>query len=73
MRIALDPYMHRGIPLLDLPAYVRDLGYDAIELSPRDDLIPFFSHPRIGSSGIKAFREALTQAGVEVASVLPSS
>ena len=71
MRIALDPYMHRHIPLLDLPAYVRDLGYDAIEISPRDDFIPFFSHPRIGSSGIKAFREALVQAGVEVVSVLP--
>jgi myo-inositol catabolism protein IolH len=63
--------MHRSIPLLDLPAYVRDLGYDAIELSPRDDFIPFFSHPRIGSSGIKAFREALSRAGVQVVSVLP--
>ncbi len=26
MRIALDPYMFRSLPLLDLPAYVRDLG-----------------------------------------------
>lgn len=71
MRIALDPYMYRHVPLLDLPARVRDLGYDAIELSPRDDVIPFFRHPRIGSSGIKAFRQALTQAGVDVVSVLP--
>jgi len=71
MRIALDPYMHRQIPLLDLPAFVRDLGYDAIELSPRADFIPFFLHPRIGSTGIKAFREALNRAGVDVVSVLP--
>ena len=56
MRVALDPYMLRHIPLTDLPALVRDLGYDAIELSPRDDLIPFFRHPRIGSSGLRAFR-----------------
>jgi myo-inositol catabolism protein IolH len=71
MRIAIDPYMHRSVPLLDLPAFVRDLGYDAIELSPRDDFIPFFRHPRIGSSGVAAFRKALSQAGVEVVSVLP--
>lgn len=71
MRIALDPYMYRNVPLLELPARVRDLGYDAIELSPRDDVIPFFRHPRIGSSGVKAFRQALTQAGVDVVSVLP--
>ena len=71
MRVALDPYMLRHVALTDLPAMVRDLGYDAIEMSPRPDLIPFFSHPRIGSSGIRAFREALSAAGVEVVSVLP--
>ena len=59
MRVALDPYMLRHVPLTDLPAVVRDLGYDAIELSPRDDCIPFFRHPRIGSAGIGAFRAAL--------------
>jgi myo-inositol catabolism protein IolH len=71
MRIALDPYMHRSVPLLDLPALVRDLGYDAIELSPREDFMPFFRHPRIGSSGVASFRKALSQAGVDVVSVLP--
>jgi myo-inositol catabolism protein IolH len=71
MRIAIDPYMLRQLPLADLPAVVRDLGYDAIEMSPRDDFIPFFRHPRIGSSGIRAFRAALAAAGVEVVSVLP--
>ncbi|CAN5657565.1 sugar phosphate isomerase/epimerase [soil metagenome] len=71
MRIALDPYMLRHVPLADLPAVVRDLGYDAIELSPREDFIPFFGHPRIGSSGVHAFRAALDAAGVEVVSVLP--
>jgi hypothetical protein len=30
MRIALDPYMHRRVPLPDQPAFVRDLGDDAI-------------------------------------------
>lgn len=71
MRIALDPYMLRGIPLVDLPAVVRDLGYDAIEMSPRADFIPFFLHPRVGRAGIGAFRGALASAGVDVVSVLP--
>lgn len=71
MRIALDPYMFRRVPLADLPAVVRDLGYDAIELSPRPDVIPFFLHPRIDRAGVAAFRRALDAAGVEVVSVLP--
>ena len=71
MRIALDPYMLRHVPLADLPARVRDLGYDAIELSPRPDFIPFFTHPRVGGSGVRAFRSSLADAGVEVVSVLP--
>lgn len=71
MRIALDPYMFRHVPLADLPGVVRDLGYDAIELSPRPDFIPFFRHPRIDRAGVRAFAGALASAGVEVVSVLP--
>jgi myo-inositol catabolism protein IolH len=71
MKIALDPYMFRGVPLTDLPGIVADLGYPAIELSPREDFLPFFRHPRAGRSQIGAFRRALTAAGVEIASVLP--
>ena len=71
MRTALDPYMFRDVPLRDLPALVRDLGFDAIELSPREDFIPFFLHPRIGRSGIAEFRRALVHAGVDIVSILP--
>jgi myo-inositol catabolism protein IolH len=70
MRIALDPYMLRTVPLPDLPARVRDLGYDAIEQSLRPDLIPFYEHPRIGSSGVRAYRAAVAAAGVDIVSVL---
>ena len=35
MKIALDPYMFRRVPLTDLPGLVADLGYSWIELSPR--------------------------------------
>lgn len=71
MKLALDPYMFRTTPLLELPRLVADLGYRYIEMSPREDFIPFFLHPRIDHAGIAAFKHALRLADVEVSSVLP--
>jgi myo-inositol catabolism protein IolH len=71
MRIALDPYMLRTVPLADLPGLVAELGYEHIELSPREDFIPFFVHPRADRAAIASFRKALAGAGVSVSSVLP--
>ncbi|MCJ7712264.1 MAG: sugar phosphate isomerase/epimerase, partial [Chloroflexi bacterium] len=71
MRIALDPYMFRTTPLMELPGLVADLGYEYIELSPREDFIPFFRHPRVDTGTIRSFKKALDAAGVEVSSLLP--
>lgn len=71
MQLALDPYMFRSVPLTELPSLVAELGYDAIELSPRDDFMPFFLHPRADRSTVAGFRAALDAAGVRVATVLP--
>lgn len=71
MKIALDPYMFRTTPLLELPGLVADLGYEHIELSPREDFAPFFLHPRASDSTVASFRRALAAAGVEISSVLP--
>jgi myo-inositol catabolism protein IolH len=71
VKIALDPYMLRHVPLLELPQTVADLGYEYIELSPRPDFIPFFVHPRANRQTIADFRKALDRAGVEIATVLP--
>jgi len=71
MKIALDPYMFRTTPLLELPALVAELGYEYIELSPREDFTPFFLHPRADDATVKAFKKALDAAGVKVASHLP--
>ena len=71
MKIALDPYMLRKVPLLELPRTVAELGYRYIEMSPRDDFLPFFLHPRVDRAGVAAFRRELAAAEVEVASVLP--
>jgi len=71
MRIALDPYMLRTVPLAELPGLVHDLGYEHIELSPREDFIPFFVHPRADRATIASFKKALAAARVSVSSVLP--
>jgi myo-inositol catabolism protein IolH len=71
MKIALDPYMFRRVPLPDLPGLVADLGYSYIELSPRADFLPFFLHPRADKAQIAAFSKALNAASVKVSSVLP--
>jgi myo-inositol catabolism protein IolH len=71
VQITLDPQMFRTTPLTELPGIVAELGYEYIELSPREDFLPFFGHPRADRAAIKAFREALAAAGVQVATVLP--
>jgi myo-inositol catabolism protein IolH len=54
-----------------LPALVADLGYEYIELSPRDDFTPFFLHPRADDATVRAFKKALDGAGVKIAAHLP--
>ena len=46
MKIALDPYMLRQVPLTDLPGVVAELGYQHIERSPRDEPDPSASSVR---------------------------
>jgi myo-inositol catabolism protein IolH len=71
VKIALDPYMLRSTPLLELPAVVAELGYEYIELSPREDFMPFFLHPRADDGTVAAFKKALDDVGVKVAANLP--
>src|SRR5664280_1223531 len=71
MKLALDPYMLRSTPLLQLPAVVAELGYEYIELSPREDFMPFFLHPRVADATVAAFTRERDAAGVKIASNLP--
>ena len=71
MQIALDPYMIRRTSLAALPSQVASVGFEWIELSPRDDFIPFFVHPRADRGTVAGFRRALADAGVGLASILP--
>jgi myo-inositol catabolism protein IolH len=71
VKLSLDPYMFRQVPLLELPGLVADLGYQWLELSPRDDFLPFFNHPRVDDARVAAFKAELEATGVGVSSVLP--
>ena len=71
MKIALDPHMHRHLNLRDLCRKTADLGYDYIELSPRDDFLPWWVRPRAHKDRIAEFKAALKDHGVQLASILP--
>ncbi|UQP01547.1 sugar phosphate isomerase/epimerase [Burkholderia multivorans] len=71
MKIALDPYMIRHLPLDRLPHAVAELGYDQIELSPRSDFLDWWVMPRATRERMAAFRRALRASGVGLASLQP--
>lgn len=71
MKIALDPYMFRALPIDDMVRTVAELGYEYIELSPRDDFMPFFLHPRADDGRVAELKNALRTHGVKLSSVLP--
>jgi myo-inositol catabolism protein IolH len=71
VKIAVDPYMLRHLPLPEMVRTVADIGYEHIELSPREDFMPFFTHPRADDAKVAELKGALRETGVEVSSVLP--
>ncbi|MEU5200957.1 sugar phosphate isomerase/epimerase [Streptomyces scabiei] len=72
MKLALDPQMFYSThSVLELPDLVARAGYAWMELSPKDDFIPFFSHPRADDATVAALRKRAADAGVGIASVLP--
>ncbi|MFI6577646.1 sugar phosphate isomerase/epimerase family protein [Nocardiopsis sp. NPDC050513] len=71
MKIALDPYMFRGLPVAEMVRTVADLGYEYIELSPRAEFMPFFLHPRADDARVAELRSALRETGVKLSSILP--
>ncbi|AIJ23872.1 sugar phosphate isomerase/epimerase family protein [Amycolatopsis methanolica] len=71
MKIALDPYMLRHLPMREMVRTVADIGYDHIELSPRADFMPFFLHPRADDDKVAELKGVLAETGVRLASVLP--
>ena len=71
MKIALDPYMFRGLPMTEMVRTVAELGYSHIELSPRPEFMPFFLHPRADDEKVAELKKALRDHSVALSSVLP--
>lgn len=71
VKVALDPYMLRRHSFEEVCRIASGIGYRYLELSPRDDMFPFFVHPRADRATIRAALASLDATGMEVASVLP--
>lgn len=71
MKIALDPFMFRHLTMTEMVCTVADLGYEYIELSPREEFMPFFRHPRADDDRVAELRAVLRETGVQLASILP--
>ncbi|MGW0733974.1 sugar phosphate isomerase/epimerase family protein [Streptomyces sp. NPDC002851] len=63
--------MFRSLSIDEMVATVAELGYQYIELSPRDDFMPFFLHPRADDARVAELKSALRRHGVRLSSVLP--
>ncbi|RXK32267.1 protein iolH, partial [Bacillus velezensis] len=48
-----------------------ELGYEYIELSPREDFCPFYKYPKVDSAKIKQLKRLLKDTGVKLSSLLP--
>jgi myo-inositol catabolism protein IolH len=71
MILSLDPAMYRDMPLKDVINKTAELGYEYIELSPREDFCPFYKYPRVDKSLIKNMKTWLSDAGVKISNLLP--
>ncbi|WP_447803896.1 sugar phosphate isomerase/epimerase family protein [Pseudomonas kilonensis] len=71
MKIALDPYMHRHLSLPDLCRKTAELGFEYLELSPREDFLPWWVRPRAHKERIAEFKKALCDHDLQLASLLP--
>ena len=71
MKLAIDPYMFRHLPIGQMVRTVADIGYEYIELSPREDFMPFFLHPRADRARVAELKTALRESGVQLSSLLP--
>lgn len=71
MKIALDPYMHRHLSLTEVCRKAAEMGYEYLELSPREDFLPWWVRPRAHKERIAEFKKALKDHDLKVASLLP--
>ncbi|WP_312183152.1 sugar phosphate isomerase/epimerase [Arthrobacter sp.] len=72
MKIALDPTpFHHSHSVLEFPKIAAELGYKYLQLTPHQDVLPFFTHPKADDALVTDLKKACAEADVEIASVLP--
>lgn len=71
MKIAIDPYMQRHLSLPELCRSTAEQGFEYLEMSPREDFLPWWVHPRAHKERIAEFKKALRDHNVQLASILP--
>ncbi|WP_262103399.1 sugar phosphate isomerase/epimerase [Arthrobacter sp. Marseille-P9274] len=72
MKIALDPTpFHHTHSLLEFPKLAAELGYKYLQLTPHQDVLPFFTHPKADDALVADLKKACAEGEVEIASVLP--
>lgn len=69
MKIAFDPWMIRDRSLTDVCRFAAEMGYQWIELSPRDDFLPLFLGPRANRENIGELKRALQEYNIGLASM----
>lgn len=63
MKLALDPAMYTDLSMKEVIDKAARLGYDYIELSPREDFIPFYKYPKVDKAMIKNVKNGVVMRG----------
>jgi myo-inositol catabolism protein IolH len=72
MKLAYDPTHFRdSLSMEEMIFKVADMGYEYIELSPREDFCPFYKYPKVDKTKIKQVKKWMSEAGVKFSSLLP--
>src|SRR5438445_7473756 len=72
VKIALDPAMyHATMPVADEVRKAADLGYEYLELSPRQDWFFWHHYPKADTTAIAEAKQALKETGVGMATLVP--
>lgn len=66
MKISYNPYQIRFTPLDRLGTKTAGFGYRYMDLSPREDFVPLYCHPRASRRRIARLRRSLEASGVEL-------
>ncbi|WP_025722180.1 sugar phosphate isomerase/epimerase family protein [Paenibacillus polymyxa] len=72
MKLAYDPTHFRdSLSMEEMIFKVADMGYEYIELSPREDFCPFYKYPKVDKTKIKQVKKWMSEAGLKFSSLLP--